>query len=522
MKKSFLFLFPFLLLAAGFAPAQSITVTSPAAGDSWTIGSSHDILWTIRGAMDDEVKILLFQGEDRILEIADRVPNSGRFTWPIPGTVIPGRYIVRVRTFDSAVMDNSTEFRIAISAQPAPLPPAQSPVAIVKPNGSESIPVGDVFRVQWNTAARGATDRTVDLLLCRDGRPIGVVAENLPVMQRNFDWKVGRLLIGSAGPDVKYKMRIRVNGTTIEDDSDRSFALVAAAGAAGGTCDFGVEGATFGDETPLEHGISIPPTTERRDVESTFLVKVRWNRVVPAVSGGQHFIRAEAVLTGTGLGSSYSTPRRFSEADADASGIITIRFPFRLPWAEIPRMTRDRHIPVEFSIAFSRGDFDSDAVNNSRTLEMRVISAQATPDFVAEIVPGSIRTDVRNAIGDNKWDILNFWSKVRFKNLARNDAGGPAASIPNVLWYSRISYLDNDGSWKGVGYNMGEVTVPADGWLVIDVDRAYQHNVWIGVNAIPVNQWKPLKFEITINWQTEIPESNTANNTDRQEFEVKR
>ena len=185
-------------------------------------------------------------------------------------------------------------------------------------------------------------------------------------------------------------------------------------------------------------------------------------------------------------------------------------------------MTRDRHIPVEFSISFSRGDFDSNEVNNSRTLQMRVIGAQATPDFVAEIVPGSIRTSVRNAVGNTQYDILNFWSKVRFKNLARNDAGGPAAPVPNVWWYSRTLYLDNDGSWKSVGYNMGQVTVPADDWLVIDVDRANQNSLWVGVNAIPVNQWKPLRFEITINWQTEIPESNTANNTDRQEFEVKR
>lgn len=233
MKKSALFFLPVLFFAAGFSAAQSITVTSPAAGDSWALGTSRDILWTIRGTMDDEVKILLFQSGTRIMEIADRVPNSGRFTWLIPNTVAPGSYNVRVRTIDNAEFDNSGEFRIAIPAQPAPQPPVQSLVAIVKPNGSESIPIGRSFRVQWNAPAGGAADRTVDLLLCRDGRPVGVVAENLPIMQRSFEWKVSRLLAGSAGPDVKYKMRIRVDGTTIEDDSDRSFELVAADAAAG-------------------------------------------------------------------------------------------------------------------------------------------------------------------------------------------------------------------------------------------------------------------------------------------------
>ena len=183
--------------------------------------------------MDDEVKILLFQGEERG---SRRSPTAclipAGYTWPIPGTIAPGSYDVRVRTFDNAEATTATISISPIPAQPAPQPPAQNPVAIVKPNGSESIPVGDLYRIQWNAVAGGAADRTVDLLLCRDGRPVGVVAENLPVMQRNFDWRAGRLLVGSAGPDVKYKMRIRVDGTTIEDDSDRSFALVAAAGAA--------------------------------------------------------------------------------------------------------------------------------------------------------------------------------------------------------------------------------------------------------------------------------------------------
>ena len=239
MKKTALFFIFFLFFAAGFSAAQSITLTSPAAGDSWAPGTSHDILWTIRGTMDDEVKILLFQSGRQVMEIAARVPNSGRFTWLIPNTVAPGSYKVRVRTIDNAVRGNSGEFGIAAPAQPAPQPPDRSLVAIVEPNGGESIQIGRSFRIRWNAPAGGAADRTVDLLICRDGRPVGVVAENLPIMQRNFEWTAGRLLAGSAGPNVKYKMRIRVDGTTIEDDSDRSFELVEADTAAE---DSGTEG----------------------------------------------------------------------------------------------------------------------------------------------------------------------------------------------------------------------------------------------------------------------------------------
>ncbi len=521
MKKAVLFLSFALLLTAGFAGAQSITVTSPAAADTWATGSTHDIVWTIRGTMDDEVKILLFQGDTRTLEIAARVPNSGRYSWLIPATLAPGRYHVRVRTFDNAEFDNSPDFQIAIPAQPAqpePSPGPRSPVNIVEPNGGETIHLNRTFRITWNASGGATEGRTIDLLLVHEGRPVGVVAENLPLSQRNFQWTAGRLLAGSAGADVKYKIRIRVDGTTIEDESDHSFALAALPG----SCDFGVDGATFGDGTPLEHGIAVPPAAERRDVEGTFLVMVRWNGIPPASSGGRHAIRAEAVLTGSQIGAAAATPQRFSEADADPSGIIRIRFPFRLPWAEIPRMTRDRHIPVEFTIVFAEGNYDSNAVNNCRTLDMRVIGVAPQADFVAEIVPGSIRTSVRNAAGSRKWDIMNFWGQARFKNLARNEVGGPAAPVPNVYWMSEVRYMGDDGQWHQVGYDMGQITVRADEWVVVTHDRDDQSRLWEGVNAVPVNQWKPMKFVVYINLGDDVADSNKANNTAELEFTLRR
>jgi hypothetical protein len=344
------------------------------------------------------------------------------------------------------------------------------------------------------------------------------VAGSLPLSQRNFQWTAGRLLTSSAGADVKYKIRIRVNGTTIQDDSDHSFSLAAPPG----SCDFGVDGATFGDGTPLEHGITVPSGADHRDVEGTFLVMVRWNGIPPASSGGRHALRAEAVLTGTQIGAAAAASQRFSEADADPSGVIRIRLPFRLPWAEIPRMTRDRHIPVEFTIVFAEGNYDSNPVNNCRTLDMRVIGVTSQADFVAEIVPGSIRTSVRNAVGNTKWDILNFWGQVRFKNLARNEVGGPAAPVPNVYWISEVLYLDNDGQWHQVGYDMGQITVRADEWVVVTHDRDDQARLWEGVNAIPVNQWKPMKFRAVINLGNDIPDSNPANNRAELEFTLRR
>ena len=220
-RKTVLFLLGSLWTVHAFG--QSITVTAPAAGVTWRVGETHMITWTKTGAMDDEVKIRLVQAGSIVLEIAENAPNSGSFSWTIPATVVPGNSLIRVRTVNNAVMDNSDTFTIAAAA--APSGASHGPVAVVSPNGKEVIPINRPFRITWQASSGGAEGRTVDLLLCRDGRPVGVVAENVPIMQRVFDWKVARLLAGSADAGPGYTIRIRVDGTTIQDESDRAFVL---------------------------------------------------------------------------------------------------------------------------------------------------------------------------------------------------------------------------------------------------------------------------------------------------------
>jgi len=229
-RKSALFLMCSLWTVHAFG--QSIVVTAPAAGVTWRVGETHMITWTKTGTMDDAVKIRLVQAGAIVLEIAENVPNSGSFSWTIPATVLPGTSVVRVRTMNNAVMDNSDAFGIAAAA--ASSGASHGPVAVVSPNGKEVIPINRPFRITWQASSGGAEGRTVDLLLCRDGRPIGVVAENVPIMQRMFDWNVARLLAGSAELGPGYTIRIRVDGTTIQDESDREFVLDPGPAAGGG------------------------------------------------------------------------------------------------------------------------------------------------------------------------------------------------------------------------------------------------------------------------------------------------
>jgi len=227
MPKRLVFCVLFALLS-GAAFGQTITVTSPRSGDTWRVGETHAITWTKSGVMDDEVKVLLFQSGARVLEIADRVPNSGSSSWTIPASVAPGQYVVRVRTIDSAVIDNSDEFAIAGPASSGGSSSA-GPLHLVSPNGKENIIIGRPFRITWDARPGGPADALVDLALWREGKRVGILAQGIPLKAKLFDWTAGRFQGGAAPAGDGYTVRIQVRGASAEDESDRGFVLAAEA-----------------------------------------------------------------------------------------------------------------------------------------------------------------------------------------------------------------------------------------------------------------------------------------------------
>ncbi len=100
------------------APAASINVTSPSR-ETWYKGDSHSytIRWTKTGAMDSQVKITLYHTDGETLEtiIVRPTANNGSYSWSIPSSVPNGQYVVRVKTMDNAVYDDSEIFNIASS-----------------------------------------------------------------------------------------------------------------------------------------------------------------------------------------------------------------------------------------------------------------------------------------------------------------------------------------------------------------------------------------------------------------------
>jgi len=126
-------------------PSANITVTNPHSGDNWAKGNPHVITWTKSGSMNANVKIKLYNtaGTTKILDITNSTPNDGIFSWNIPGTVADGNYIVRVKTLDNAVSDDSDVFRISNASTPA------SSITVTKPSSGEALRRGRAYTIRW-------------------------------------------------------------------------------------------------------------------------------------------------------------------------------------------------------------------------------------------------------------------------------------------------------------------------------------------------------------------------------------
>lgn len=105
-----------LLVSVGLLYSQTITVTKPSSGNNWCKGKEYTITWTKSGSMNANVKLGLYSsdGNSLIRTITNSTANNGAYQWTIPSDIQIGTYVVKVKTIDNAVSDNSDSFTIKI------------------------------------------------------------------------------------------------------------------------------------------------------------------------------------------------------------------------------------------------------------------------------------------------------------------------------------------------------------------------------------------------------------------------
>ena len=213
MTKTCFAILTLLLLLPPLA-AQTITVTSPAAGASWCIGKSYNITWTKTGAMQATVAIRLrlagsSESAPAVLAIADGTANDGSFSWTIPASVAPGSYFIRVRTDDSTVIGDSGSFAIN-SCGGAPS------ITVTGPYGGVIWCRGKEYAITWNKS--GAMQATVALRLRAAGSsesdPAALAITDGAANNGYFTWKIPESIAPGS-----YFMRVRTDDSTVVGDS---------------------------------------------------------------------------------------------------------------------------------------------------------------------------------------------------------------------------------------------------------------------------------------------------------------
>jgi hypothetical protein len=135
-----------------------ITLTSPNGGESWAVGSSHDITWTSAESMDNVGIGLSTDGGSTWTAIVGSTENDGTYAWLVPDT--PSMTcLVGLSENDGSPRDLSDAvFSIIGSETPT--------ITVTSPNGGESWALGSTQDITWTqTGLSGSV--TVDL--CRYG-----------------------------------------------------------------------------------------------------------------------------------------------------------------------------------------------------------------------------------------------------------------------------------------------------------------------------------------------------------------
>ncbi len=135
-------------MTARFDRVTTITVTSPNGGESWQVGTTHNITWTSTAA-GSTVRIELYSGTSRYARITSSTPNDGSYSWSIPSNYLRyTNYRIRVTDIGSGVYDQSNSYFTLV------YPPT---VTVTSPNGGESWQVGTTHNITWTTTNAGST-----------------------------------------------------------------------------------------------------------------------------------------------------------------------------------------------------------------------------------------------------------------------------------------------------------------------------------------------------------------------------
>ncbi len=132
----------FSIVTEGGTPDGTITVTSPNGGESWEVGSSHDITWTSTGNVGNvKLEYSVDNGSNWVL--FDGVAlNDGERPWAVPDED-SDQCLIKITSVNSASIYDTCDAPFTIYSGPPPT------ITVTSPNGGESWTSGTGHLINW-------------------------------------------------------------------------------------------------------------------------------------------------------------------------------------------------------------------------------------------------------------------------------------------------------------------------------------------------------------------------------------
>ena len=160
---------------------DSIIVTSPNGGETYALGATLPITWTMAGTTGTEVEIL-GHGAGRTFTLAATTPNDGAYDWVIPqGQALATDYTIEVRSLAYPTIFDSSNASFTIGGTP----PADS-ITILTPNGGESFARGETTEITWTSTGNVGANVKIK---ARKGTSSANITNSTP-NDGSFTWQV--------------------------------------------------------------------------------------------------------------------------------------------------------------------------------------------------------------------------------------------------------------------------------------------------------------------------------------------
>ena len=189
-----------------------ITVTAPAAGARWLIGSPATVTWSHNLPPGDTVRVELRRTAAGAWEtLAAAAPNSGSFAWTVTAPIAAAAVVRVTSVATPAASGTSNAFAIA-----------EHTVRVTVPNTNVSWKIATTQTIQWTQDVGAGASFRIDL--SRDGGVtwtlIQAAVTSATATAGSHAWVV------SGGRTTKARIRVTWNGRpSVQDQSDVNFSI---------------------------------------------------------------------------------------------------------------------------------------------------------------------------------------------------------------------------------------------------------------------------------------------------------